>query len=863
MRKSLTLTAACILVTSCPWNGWSAHMTKGYKDVLSPEFILEDLVDPERESCSRAFELLGRGDSIKCRAEIVRAFLEEGRQGRFEPWPPRRDALLRADKFLKNEYILGIHKGYDLPADLEWKESPSGSNNWEFNLLALEVLSNATEAYRQTGERKYLDRCAKLISDFVEDNYDHKNLPSRYSWYDHSVANRTIHSIDFWHEWLKLDDRDEDFAATFLEFIWRHALYLENSRYYPRRTNHGMFANIALLRLAIAFPQFSKTGFWKKLAIDRMEEQLSENYTEDMIHKEYSPSYHILTTKLLYQFRADCFASDDTGVSPAFDSLIVKARSNMVWMIHPDGLLSLIGDSSLNASIGSLFRGWTEDDPAIEWTLTSGKSGTPPEDKSMGFRDAQLFIMRSGWGEKTPFREESYLIADFCLYGKAHQQDDFLSFELSALGVRWFTDLGVFNYNDSDLERKYVISPLAHNIIVPGGEISKIVHQPDTYPVKKNKEINTNQMESMFGFIESIEEPYTRIDALLQFLEKGSGEMRSRVLLMLALSYEELGDSQGKAKECLESIVALGSETDCYEIALQLLETLDLEIEDISFEDGGDINTPRSDKDSKGQKENKPVLSEQTKKHLPLEKSQHKDKQKTPDSETAPTPWIVRPDHGQAPKVYFWIADEEYDYLEGSFRYSRNFQHGRAILFIKPQVFILLDRIKSSGEFSFRQLFHLPPSVSAKRSDNGYLLSGPEGEKCAFSVISAPPEVKSTVIEGQRKPELQGWYSGTFDNFEPAQVIEYSFKVEEHAPGYIVHIVMPAATGNDADYRIRIPGEQDTGGWIPDCRKPLELVIEGPDALTTISYSPSSLFTEGSSPEDVVEPRISVKHDAR
>ncbi len=221
MRNTAILTIALILAAFIPGNASCEKTIKGYKNVLSPYFALEDQVDPDREVFAGVLDKCSGGDSLICRAELVRSILSEGRLGRFDPWPPRIDALHRAEKFLKNEYILGIHKKYKLRENLSWNESPAGSNNWEFNLHALEILSNATEAYRRTGERKYLEKCRDLISDFIDDNFDHRYLPSRYSWYDHSVSNRTIHAIDFWHEWLGLEDPDLDFVDDFLEFIWR------------------------------------------------------------------------------------------------------------------------------------------------------------------------------------------------------------------------------------------------------------------------------------------------------------------------------------------------------------------------------------------------------------------------------------------------------------------------------------------------------------------------------------------------------------------------------------------------------------------------------------------------------------------
>ena len=861
------------LVGSSSFQGSArAASRKGYSDILRPRFILADVIDPGRDEFSHAAELREDDGVTIFRAEILGVILESGFRGKFDPWPPRADAILRADLFMKDKYILGIHSGYKLSGNIGWSENPSGSTNWEFNLLAMDVLANATEAFRQTGDRKYLDKGRLLILDFIEDNYDPEKLPSAYSWYDHSVAYRTIHTIDFWREWLKMEENDEKFTAAFIEFIWRHAKYLEKEKYYSKKTNHGMYANIAQLRLSLAFPQFRDADRWRETAITRMEKQLKDNYTKDGIHKEYSTSYHILTTKLVSRFRADCVASGNLTLSPVFDSLIQTARRNIAWLIHPEGFLSLIGDSSLGSvdrAIGSL----AADDPVLEWILTSGKGGTPPENSSAGFMDAQLFVMRSGWGEKRPFRDESYLIADFCPYGKAHQHDDFLSFEFSSLGVRWFTDLGVFNYNTYDQGRKYVISPLAHNIIVPVEDSRRIVIREKQFPGKRGKGKTETQIEAMLDQIESITSPSARIGALLQVMEREIGGLEPRVLLIMAMSYEELGGNQKKARECLERIIKIGSGSGYQEIAVQLLDMLDVDVEDMVFDDSSDMEIHMSgvkekEKENGGEKKD-PVLVEEIRKPSLLREDSRREKRSQDEVgkqnvEVTSVPRIVRPDHGQTPRVHHWITNDDYDYLEGSYNYSKLFQHGRAILFVKPQVIIIVDRIMSKGELSFRQLFHLDPSVTAERSDRGYMLSGPEETNCIFSCMTAPPDVKSTVIEGQRHPEMQGWYSGTFDNLEPAQVIEYSFKPEGPGSSYFAHVIMPVPGGAIDDYSLDFPGKDGEEGWSPGSVNPLELIVEGPEYRTVVSFSLSSLFFTGSSSgAEVVKPRITISHEKR
>ncbi|HSG27885.1 MAG TPA: heparinase II/III family protein, partial [Candidatus Krumholzibacterium sp.] len=534
-----------------------------------------------------------------------------------------------------------------------------------------DVLANATHAFRETGDRSFIDRGVRLIVDFHSDNLDNMDLPSPYSWYDHSVAYRTIHLIDFWNEYLRLGERDERFILALLELVWRQGLYLEKDKYYSKRTNHGIYSNIAQLRLAIAFPQFRGAALWKRTALDRMEGQILDNYTAEGIHKEYSPSYHVLTTKLLCRFRDDCAADETIGLPASFDSLIVKARRNIVWLLHPEGRLSLIGDSSLG-TIESITESLWEDEPALEWMRTGGKGGSPPQRRSIGFPEAQLFVMRSGWGRDGDPGTESCLIADYCPNGKAHQHDDYLSFEYSALGVRWFTDLGVFNYNTTDAGRKFVISARAHNLIVPLESTRRIAQNDREVPGRTASAEGGGRFKEILDRIETMPDPSGRVAALLQVRDRVDGRLRSRLLIMLALSYEELGESSDKARDCLQEVIDEDGDGGYAEIALQLMEMLDVRVEDLKFDDSSDMDVHESaDKTAAG-----PLLTEVQNRPSGPGNRGTSEGEDDKGFGLVSSRSVLKPDHGQRPVIHYWIEEDDYCYLEGSYQYSRQFRHG-------------------------------------------------------------------------------------------------------------------------------------------------------------------------------------------
>ncbi|MCU0638515.1 MAG: heparinase II/III family protein [Candidatus Krumholzibacteria bacterium] len=849
-KKTPALACLVVMASLLPSSALCARC-KGYHAVLTPRFAPENVFDLSAGGMEAAAGRLREDDRAACRAAIFERLMDQRRPSAVESWPPRPDALGRADSLLGDVYILGVHEGRRLGRDIGWDENPAESANWEFNLLAMDFLPNLSEAFRVTADKKYIDRGREAILDFVRDNADPEALPSRYSWYDHSVAYRSIYAVDFWKLWASLGERDDSFASAFIEFIWRHAIYLAEERYYSRMTNHGIFANIALLRIAAAFPEFLESKAWRALAVERMEKQASDNYTEDGIHREFAPSYHLLATKLMLRFRDDCLRSGGAPLSPGFEAVMAKAVDNIVHLAHPDGELVLFGDSSTGEFRNAL-QSFGPEDPVFLYVSSRGGPGVPPAETSRALHETGFFMMRSGWGTGRPFSDETFLIADFSPWGKAHQHEDFLSFELSARGFRWFTDLGTFSYDNDDPGRKYVTSPPAHNIVVPFSE------QAAARPRGRERiEDRTKRpFESIVEHTETLTDPAGRIASCRQLLARDIGDLEDRVLLIMAMSLEELGSNDQEARECLERILAMEGGSPYSEIASQLLGTLDLDVEKMVFDDSSDMEVHGRP----GTPPARTLLPQDE--PLKIEGGGIGDPgTSVPDpgvrNDASPTSQTVRPDIKQSPEVRHWISNGDFDYLEGGFNYCRNFRHERAILFIKPFHFIIVDRIHDGIKFEYGELFHLKPGVKTAGAGNNYLLTAQDSLGCVFMCLSSPPQASSSVIEGRARAGLQGWYSGSFGNLEPAPVIRYSFTPPEPGDYYFVHAVLPLGTDAAAEYRLVVDEKISGAPWNPLGGAPLVFTIEEPGYRTAVSFMPSAAF-RAQSPQGGRGPEISV-----
>lgn len=829
-----------------------------YVDNLKKRFYPESELDLEKYGFRGSADLLGIGDTLGCREKIAEYFLHRKPRGGIEQWGTYDDAIYRADEFLKNRYILGEYKAYSLPPKLTWKENPSKLMNWGFLFLAFDIFRSANEAYRVTGNERYIVKCKELIGGFTEDNYNLRKHPSEFSWYDHSVALRAIYSIDFWHQYLRSSDEDRTFTLLFMELIWRHAKYLANDRHYSKKTNHGIYSNIALLRIALAFPEFRDSEEWIKLSLSRMEQQVRENFSTEGVHKEYSPVYHILTAKLLCRFCRDCRGCRTIKLSRDFTSKLAKIKMNIPYFFHPDGMLSLIGDSQL-FSAETLLKPLAAINPCIRYVQTSGKEGRAPRMESKAFNDAQMFIMRSGWGRVRPLEEECYLIADFTPYGNAHQHFDFMTFELCARGFRWITDLGSLTYNKHDPRRRYIVSGPAHNIVVPYRMRQEKAKKRKTAASNKKSKRELNRISSRLkrriNEINKMENIEQKISAYEDLLNEDLGEMEDMILILLALGYDESKTNQQRATSCLEKVVKKGARSKYSQVAREMLAVQEIKPEDKKLEsEKPEKEKTRSrikrigagkPKNPKAERSKKPYIRNRTAGSLKKKKASA-----YPSSSLKP----VAAFRNRKPIVDFWISEPAFDYLEGRFQYQWFFEHARAILFIKPYCFLIVDRMYTKNQCTLKQLFHMPPAVKVSKRSDGFLLSAMDSMRCLVLCLSRPADSKSDVLKGVKQKEIQGWYSGIFGNFEEAPVLECSFTTEE-GTYFTAHLFVPAGKDDISDYNVEI---KNGDRWDPNCKEPLSLTINEPGYHTNVTFRPSSTFFLSMKAVEARAPRVEI-----
>lgn len=375
---------------------------------------------------------------------------------------------------------------FDMPYDLErssetlsfdgkikWDYLPENGDLeflWQFNRHRYFIALG--QAYCLTGYDKYADCFCELICDWID------NVP-----YCEATKDRMWRSLEtglrgeYWSLALRLFDGNERVKGC-REKIKRslkmHAEILKAaSDDWLKLSNWGVIQDHGLFDIAVTLDDAEL----KKLASARLEAQAELQVSDDGVHWEQSPLYHMEILKCFLDviIRADwCgFSFSDDFINRVYK----MAKTSLCWK-KPNHHHPLSGDSddndireilTLSAIVFNcgLLKFGAYDIPDFETVWLCGIDGikkyseiekkAPPEINAF-FQESGNYILRSDFSETA-----NYLYFKNSFIGSGHGHSDKLNIELCISGEELLTDSGRYTYLPTE-ERFYLKSPAAHNV---------------------------------------------------------------------------------------------------------------------------------------------------------------------------------------------------------------------------------------------------------------------------------------------------------------------------------------------------------------------------------------------------------------
>lgn len=180
-----------------------------------------------------------------------------------------------------------------------------------------------------------------------------------------------------------------------------------------------------------------------------------------------------------------------------------------------------------------------------------------------------------------------------------------------------------------------------------------------------------------------------------------------------------------------------------------------------------------------------------------------------------------------------WVTTPAFDYLRGSFTFDPekvNATHTRAIVFVKPDYFLVIDRLTGDEQpHQYRMKYQLHQDLQVQM-DGTHAVGMAEGHP---RIVVAPTreDLQLSIITGQKEPRYEGWHLVSESNPVAAPALIYEW--EQQAPAAVETVLWAVPPGAGADIDITRTVADGT----------VTLAITRGDAVDTITIADDHALT--------------------
>tara|TARA_R110001606_G_scaffold95739_1_gene212084 strand:+ start:19344 stop:22640 length:3297 start_codon:yes stop_codon:yes gene_type:complete len=351
-----------------------------------------------------------------------------------------------------------------------WEQDPLNNRSWQWRLNWLSFLSYLLAYHQQSNNDEILtfgkEAITSWLSTYLETDTEY---PFEFIWHDHATALRAEQLVLFSYycrdnapEWTTQN-------AAFLTYLEQalvvHAEWLAKDSFYSEHTNHGLEQARVLLLLGTVF-EGKQAEEWQQIAIQRISCELQFAFTNEGVHVENSPAYHIFVFKVFLGIIKD-YSNDVLGdLASQFSQFSAKALNFITHILRPDGLLPPIGDTEqlpTSDAYKEMF-GSTNEYQHFLYALSQGKQGIKPKQLNVVYPKSGYAVFRDCWPERDQYKQAFHAIAKVGCSSRYHHQQDEGHVSVYAGGEDWLIDSGLYNYINKDPIRKYMRGRQGHNV---------------------------------------------------------------------------------------------------------------------------------------------------------------------------------------------------------------------------------------------------------------------------------------------------------------------------------------------------------------------------------------------------------------
>jgi hypothetical protein len=326
-----------------------------------------------------------------------------------------------------------------MPFDARDLDTP----RWQLLLPGFIVPRVLLDAYNATGRDEFLAQAQAVILAWGE--YErHAWLPKGLLWNDHAVAARMNVLAEFWRVYRTRPSYEPRVGKAVWEQAARNGQLLAKPEHFTVATNHGVMQNLGLLHLSLAFPTLPEAARHKRLALDRLGDQMPFYVNDEGVVLEHSAAYQEWG---LYLMGMACryLTLLREPIPEDWIQKYKRARSVLSVLRRPDGSLPIFGDTP--DSRDELGRS------AIGPKVHGGCGPAPSSLSQIPAESFNLYPVAGhaiwwdglrGWPNQENLSQTVAVWSHFP--GQGHKHADEMSVLLWAGGQTWWTNAGYWPY---------------------------------------------------------------------------------------------------------------------------------------------------------------------------------------------------------------------------------------------------------------------------------------------------------------------------------------------------------------------------------------------------------------------------------
>ncbi len=352
----------------------------------------------------------------------------------------------------------------------DWEKEYIKNRSWQWRLHWFAFLPGLLSYHAVSGKIEVLEFALRGVESWVNQYINTNKLyPFEFVWHDHGTALRAEQLLLLYfycHEYAPAWACDNKEVFSYIIYALEvHGQWLAKDSFYSEHTNHGLEQARVLLLLGTVF-EGEQAREWQQIAIRRISSELTFAFTDEGVHVENSPAYHIFVFKVFLGIIKDYPEEVLGDLAEQFNQFSAKALSFITHILRPDGKLPPIGDTE-QLPTSDAYRdmfGHRLEYQHFLYALTQGKQGVRPPVLNRVYPRSGYAIFRDQWPAKEHYQKAFHLIAKVGCSSRYHHQQDEGHISLYAGGEDWLIDSGLYNYINKDPVRKYMRGRPGHNV---------------------------------------------------------------------------------------------------------------------------------------------------------------------------------------------------------------------------------------------------------------------------------------------------------------------------------------------------------------------------------------------------------------